>query len=341
MIAGGPTPSRTTTGRTVVGTGVSPNINYDWGGGSVLGTGRSEGVIVRWTGFIRWPGNGSRSVTFYNRSDDGFSLRINDTTVIDNWREQGPGFYNGTGSHTLTGGQVYSIEVWYYENGGGAVAQLFWDIGTGIVVVPTSELATSSSFWTPPLCCGGSTVPFSANPSFTARAQNFATSAAADNIIHIEQIGNGNSVSVTQLGTRNYTEYRVTGSNNSADITQNSIGGSNYVETTIQGSNNSTTINQSGTSGSRGVLASVSNGGNFISVQQNAGSHYAEISLLGGNKTVNVSQSGSGNHMARIELSGGSTSITTTQTGSTQQHYSITHNCATASCAAITVTQGQ
>lgn len=192
----------------------------------------------------------------------------------------------------------------------------------------------------PSLCCGGSAAPFNSNSAFTNRVQTFT--ATGDSRITIQQVGNSNATNVTQLGTRNFTDYRVTGSNNTATITQNSNNSTNYIETTIQGSNNSTTINQSGTSGSRGVLANVANNGNTINIQQqDTGSHYAEINLSGGNKTVNLTQSGSGNHMARIELSGGSTSITATQTGSTQQFYSITHNCATASCAAITVTQGQ
>jgi hypothetical protein len=192
----------------------------------------------------------------------------------------------------------------------------------------------------PTLCCGGSSTSFSANAAFANRAQSF--SAVGNSRIIIEQIGNSNTASITQIGTRNYTEYRVNGSGNSATITQNSTNSTSYIEATIQGNSNTTIINQSGTAGSRGVLATVANNGNSINVQQqNTGSHYAEINLLGGNKTVNLTQSGSANHMARIELSGGSTSLTATQSGSTQQFYSIIHNCATASCAAITVTQGQ
>lgn len=192
----------------------------------------------------------------------------------------------------------------------------------------------------PSLCCGGSSTSFNANTAFTNRAQSF--SAVGNSRIIIEQIGNSNTASITQVGTRNYTEYRVNGSGNSATITQNSSNSTNYIEANIQGNSNTTIINQSGTAGSRGVLANVANNSNNINVQQqNTGSHYAEINLLGGNKTVNITQSGSANHMARIELSGGSTSLTATQSGTTQQFYSIIHNCATASCAAITVTQGQ
>ena len=191
----------------------------------------------------------------------------------------------------------------------------------------------------PSLCCGGSAAPFNSNTSFTNRVQTFT--ATGDNRVTIQQIGNSNTANVAQVGSRNFTEYRVTGSNNTASITQNASNSTNYIEAIIQGSNNSTTISQSGTAGSRGVLANAADGGNTINVQQqNAGSHYAEITLSGGNKTVNVTQTGSGSHMANINLSGGSTSLSLTQSGSTQQHYSITHTCATTSCGPITVTQG-
>jgi hypothetical protein len=347
MAAGGATPTRTTVGRTVLATGVSPNINYDWGGGGVMGTNRAEGVLIRWTGFIRWPGSGSKTVNFYNRSDDGFSMKINDVTVIENWREQGPGFYNGSGSYTLTGGQVYSIEIWYYENGGGAVAQLFWDIGSGITIVPSTELATDSTFWGSTLCCGGSSAQFSANQAFSTRAQNFASgvgTSANGNRVYIEQIGSNNSTTVNQTGRQNYSETRITGSNNTVSVNQSSTNNvqANYIENTIIGSNNSVSLEQTSTAGGKGISSTINNNNNSVTVQQrDGGSHYVEINLSGGDKTVNVLQEGSSGHMTRIELSGGATSVTTIQSGSSQLHYSLTHSCATSSCSPISVTQGR
>ncbi len=191
------------------------------------------------------------------------------------------------------------------------------------------------------LCCGGSSAAFNSNTAFSNRRQTFSTQG--DNRVIIEQIGNSNSTSITQIGARNYTEYRVTGSNNTANITQNtgSTSSTNYIESTISGSTNSTTISQTSTGGSS-LLLNISNNNNTVSVtQQNSGQHYAEITLTGSDKSVDLTQSGSAGHMARIELHGGATSLTATQSGSTQQSYSITHTCATASCAAITVTQGQ
>ena len=103
--AGGPTPTRTCSGRTILATGVSQNINFDWGGSGVMGTSRAEGVLVNWQGFILWPGtSGQQTVFFYSASDDGFSVAINGTYVINSWREQGTSWYNGGGSMTLTAG---------------------------------------------------------------------------------------------------------------------------------------------------------------------------------------------------------------------------------------------
>lgn len=206
--------------------------------------------------------------------------------------------------------------------------------------------APSSGGGAASLCCGGSATAFNANTAFTSRANTFA--ATGDNRVTISQIGNSNSANATQVGARNYLEYHATGSNNSLTVNQNTSSGSNtsstsnYIETTIIGSNNTTSITQTSIGGNKGVLATVSNNSNSITVtQQNSGSHYAEITLLDSNKSVNLTQSGNANHMARIELSGGATSLTATQSGNTQLHYSLTHNCATASCSAITVTQGQ
>jgi hypothetical protein len=76
--------------------------------------------------------------------------------------------------------------------------------------------------------------------------------------------------------------------------------------------------------------------------QKDSGSHYAEVTLSGGNKNVDILQQGSAGHMAKVNLSGTPTDLSLTQSGSTQNYYSITHNCTTVGgCAKITVTQGQ
>lgn len=197
----------------------------------------------------------------------------------------------------------------------------------------------------PSLCCGASAAAFNVDSAFNTRVSNFAARANQDSNVIITQIGNYNSATVNQNGTKhNYSEIYVSGNNNTTQTTQSSISSTarNYIELTIIGSSNSVDLTQTSTGGNKSILADINNNSNSLIINQNSnGNHYAEVRLSGGNKSVNLTQSGSAAHMARIELSGGSTNLTATQIGSTQQFYSITHNCAQISCAAITVTQGQ
>jgi hypothetical protein len=198
---------------------------------------------------------------------------------------------------------------------------------------------------TAPACPNSSTCStdaFAANTGFANRANIW--SQQNGNRVIVEQIGSYNVATVQQTGNKNYAEIDLTGSNNTTTITQSSSGATttNYIELTISGNGNTTNLTQSGTGGAKGILATVNNASNSLTVNQSGtGNHYSEISLSGGTKTVDITQTGSVGHMANITLTGGATSITATQTGGTQQFYSITHNCAQASCAAITVTQGQ
>ncbi len=207
---------------------------------------------------------------------------------------------------------------------------------------------------TAPVTGGGSTAPACPNSS-TCSTAAFASNTGFDNRANIwsqqtgnrviiEQIGNYNVATVNQTGNKNYVEIDLIGSNNSTSVTQSTTGAttSNYIEALITGNSNIINLTQNGSGGTKGIMATVNNASNSLSINQSGtGNHYAEINLSGGNKTVDLTQSGSAGHMAKIELTGGTTSMTLTQQGGTQQSYSITHNCAQISCAAITVTQGQ
>lgn len=210
---------------------------------------------------------------------------------------------------------------------------------------PGSSAPSTGGGGSAPACPNNSTcseTAFDPNQNFSLKASVWSQQNA--NKIIVEQIGNNNSASITQLGERNYAETRVNGSFNSVTVQQTSSSptSANYIESYVTGSNNTQSLTQNGTAGTRGILINATGNANNITVQQtDAGNHYAEINLADGNKTVNITQQGSTGHMAKIELSGGETAINTTQSGNTQQYYSITHNCANSSCSAITVTQGQ
>ena len=215
---------------------------------------------------------------------------------------------------------------------------------TPLAAGQTATTTPSSS--TPSLCCGGSSATFNASATNVAKVQAFVSRTTADSKVNIEQIGNQNTVTVDQTGTKNnYVNYRVNGSSNTATITQSGNASTqvNYVDLSVTGNLNTSTITQTSTGGSKGVFATVSDNSNTLKVQQkDSGNHYAEVNLSGGNKSVDIVQQGSASHMTSVALSGQPTSLTLSQSGSTQQFYSITHNCATAGgCGTITVTQGQ
>jgi hypothetical protein len=120
-----------------------PNINFQWGSGSVLG-GPSEDVIVRFTGSIR--SSTTQDISFLAAADDGTKLYLDGVLITSDWRDKGGG---GTTSSpvSFTAGVPKTIELMYYENGGGAWVQLLWNQSGSMQVIPAS--AFTSQGYTP------------------------------------------------------------------------------------------------------------------------------------------------------------------------------------------------
>ncbi len=211
----------------------------------------------------------------------------------------------------------------------------------------TTSTATGSTVSNPgSYCCGGSGTAFNINSTHQSKINTFVNRSTSDSQVYIDQIGNSNTITVNQTGTRNnYAEYNGNGSYNNVTITQSGTVNTqvNYAEVNITGNSNNVDITQQSTGGGKGAFITVNNNNNAVTLQQkDSGSHYANIIVSGGSKTVDVLQQGSASHMANINLSGNQTGLNLTQSGSTQQFYSITHNCSTAGgCGTITVQQGQ
>ena len=340
---------------TAISSGTISQINYNWGSGVVLNSGRADQVMVHVTGFSVAPGTGNQNITFYDSSDDGFRLKINNTVVINNWQEQGPSNFNGSGAITLTGGQVYPIDVWYYENGGGAAMQLDWSYG-GVQVVPASAFLQ--------------TAPVMYASAITAAEQNRVNlaesrlQAITKNGIYIDQVGSNNNINVSQVGRYNLvdgigTTYApVQGSLNTITIRQGDPSnptGKNLIDLSVQGTGSNTlnlnqgrdTVgNSTGTDvGNHYQALSVSGYSNQVTTnQQNAGGttgHYLEANIVGNyntvgiiqtdgttqkqtfasvtgnNNTLNASQTGLGNHFLDVSLNGNGNSATVSQYGNT------------------------
>lgn len=353
---------------TVLSSGTVTAINHNWGGGAVLNSGRADTVMVKYWGYIYVPGTGSQTLTFYNSSDDGFYMRINNQVVINDWQEQGNSYYNGSGSITLTGGQYYSIEVWYYENGGGAASQLYWNQSGSIALVPTSSYTLTQP--APQYSSGITNAQQTRKNSETTQRLN-----QSGNEIQVEQIGDNNNITIRQgatIGGKNRIELYSNGNYNTYNLNQGyttngtAIGGdgnNHYLYLNVTGSNNNITKQQSGTasfnettiSGNTNNLTNIQQGnspkvlfqninGNSNTVttnQKDTGQHYLDINLTGNGHSVNAVQEGSGNHAATIQFtnSGGASSLNLNQSGSTSQTYSINQSCTNPAGCSTTITQ--
>ena len=130
-------------GDTATVTTTVPNIDFQWGGGSVLG-GPSEDVIVRFTGSIR--SNTTQDISFLAQADDGTKLYLDGVLITSDWVDKGGG---GTTSApvSFTAGVPKTIELMYYENGGGAWVQLLWNQSGSMQVIPAE--AFTSQVYTP------------------------------------------------------------------------------------------------------------------------------------------------------------------------------------------------
>jgi len=81
----------------------------------------------------------TETYTFYTATDDGFRLQIGRSVVIDDWEDQSIGPWNAEEEISLVANRGYTLEAWLYENGGGAVAELYYSVGGGgLSVVPSS-----------------------------------------------------------------------------------------------------------------------------------------------------------------------------------------------------------
>jgi len=361
---------------TVLSTGTSSTIDFNWGGSNVLNSGRSEQVIVKWTGYINVPESGT--YTFGGYADDGVIIKVNNNTVVNSWIESGADMRYGT--VTLTAG-VQPIEIWYYENGGAAVMALYWyksNLHQGWTIVPSSVLATSNTYWTPQStitnnqqtivntskAVSGSGIYV--NQSGTGVILNI-TQQGPNNLIKGQDLssaaqitGNYNSLTVNQNTSGNVLGIDVNGSYNTIGITQNKnqtalIGitgnsnnltmeqqifgnsGEHFAKINISGNSNTIDTSQKD-SGNKILFTDIQGSNNAVDVKQwGTGQHFLDLTL-GNSNTINVIQDGLGSHNATVNLSGNPTTLNLTQDASTNKNYYLQQLCTTATCSA-TVTQ--
>lgn len=139
----GSRPPLPTSTETPISTQIVPNINFQWGGGYVLDSGKYDRVLVRFTGNISFPT--TQDVRFYAPGDDGVQLYIDGNLVINDWYDKGGGGSQSNLIH-FEAGSTHTLTLYFYENGGGANVWLYYATQyTGYQIVPAEYLGTTST----------------------------------------------------------------------------------------------------------------------------------------------------------------------------------------------------
>lgn len=140
---GSPLPTESTT---PLSTTTVASINFEWGSGQVLNSGRVDNVIVKFEGTITLPDEATL-VRYNTYADDGTKLYIDGQLAINNWRDQGAGYSQYSQTYNVTTDKQQDFVLWYYEHGGAASVHLGWMIiradGTGYFTFPQASAFSS------------------------------------------------------------------------------------------------------------------------------------------------------------------------------------------------------
>ena len=315
-------------------------IDFNWSSGAVLDSGRTDQVIVHFYGYITVPGSGSQSVTFYLQADDGVYMKLDSTVVINDWQEQGTATWNYVSTaQTLTGGQTYYIDMWMYENGGGAAVKLYWNQTGSIAIVPTSTYSTTAP------------TPTSSISSAQLQARTDARGITGDvngNQIYITQSGDnldldivqydkGNLVAGTTSTSSSLVAGDISGDNNTVSITQGNSAGSfsdnNVLLFDLNGDSNTVTVRQGDNvddaGGHRTKLKVTGNYNTLGILQENDGGigsngHFMDVDITGNSNTAYVDQKNDGDKMTFLDVNGSNNNIDILQQGTGQHFLDVT-----------------
>ncbi len=118
-------------------TRVDATVNFDWGTGSPDASIGADTFSVRWTGQV--VPLYSETYRFYTTSDDGVRLWVNGQQIVNNWTDHAA--TENSGTIALTAGAQYDVKMEYFENGGNAVAKLWWSSASQVKqAIPQTQL---------------------------------------------------------------------------------------------------------------------------------------------------------------------------------------------------------
>jgi hypothetical protein len=117
------------------------NVDFYWKYGAPTGLAAYNNKFsIRWTGTIL--ACYDETYTFYTTSDDGVRLYVNDSLIIDEWHANNSVTYSE--ELALKAGEMYDVVLEYYENGGAARIEFYWESSSqSKEAVPQTQLYPS------------------------------------------------------------------------------------------------------------------------------------------------------------------------------------------------------
>src|SRR5210317_266814 len=324
---------------TVLSSGTVSSLNYNWGSGVVLDSGRNERVIVHFYGYITIPGTGSQDIQFYLRADDGVYMKLDDTVVINDWQEQADSTWNYVSTdQTLTGGETYYIDMWWYENGGGAVVQLHWDQTGSVALVPASTYSTTAPTPTSSISSAQTQARTDARGITTNGNQIYITQSGDNLDLDIVQYDNDNLVAGTASTSSTIADAVISGDDNTVLITQGNNAGSvsdnNVVLMGVNGNNNNLTVRQGDNvddAGDSRLILDVTGNYNTVGVlQENDGmgvgdeGHFMSVDVDGNSNIMYMDQKDDGDKIMFVDINGSSNDIDLIQQGTGEHFLDVT-----------------
>jgi hypothetical protein len=332
-----------------VASGRTSNGIYVPTNGSFPGMG--DGTLVAYTGTITAPTTVVRPagtvyrLYFYSNSDDGFVMKVNGQTIINDqstnqW--QSVGGYTASGWIDVVAGQTYNIEAWYWNNLGGYGMRFQWDYGAGRLSIPNSAFTTGWITETNTIDTSGVIYSNSAVVDISGTTVILGPTVEGGTITQTNSpgdqiIGSGSNSSGVGTDQQNRVNTWNNGSNqnvnnmlyidqvsgdfNNVTVTQTTTTGKNKIEATLSGTgSNTVSATQSGTNYLNLNVAGSNN--NVTSQQSNNSStgNYKETTITGNNNIINTNQKDNANHLMFTTVTGNSNNVTAVQEG-TGGHY--------------------
>ena len=307
------------------GTGTISSLNYNWNSGNIVLGGTNYGGNRRMaviTGYWQHPGTTGQTSTVYfvGRNDDGLIVNINNTKVISDWAQQGPRYWNSSGSFTGVGGTWYPIQINWYEWGGSANMDIHYSL---------SNLSTNSTSGWLDMNNNHFALTLAVQSGITSSQQTTVTNTknttSTTNNIYITQSGTGIDLDILQdgdnnavLGTNLSAASVITGDNIDLDIAQ--YGNNNILGIDVNGNSNDIDIWQNQ---NQRAIVDIVGTSNTLNLKQehlnNNGEHFADIDIDGNNNILSLWQKETGDKILFIDI-GNSNNITTLQQG-TGNHF--------------------